>query len=92
MHQPTLPEKNRTIPPSLSWKMDDEGLAWVLFDAPGSPANIFTPHSLDELARLLDELAASKPRAAILLSGKKTVFVAGADLKWLAQSSDALAA
>ena len=53
----------------------------VLFDQPGSRVNTFSTPVLDELERLLDEVAADLDlRAVVFRSGKPGCFIAGADI------------
>ncbi len=81
-----------------SWHLttSDDGLATLVFDAPGRPHNILTPLALEELAVALGNLKSRdvKPRGLVLKSGKPRGFCAGADLKTIlaAESIDELEA
>lgn len=68
---------------------DADGIAWVTFDDPAAKVNIFTPALVAELDRILDELIADKPGGVVFISGKPGTFIAGADIKQIAQISDA---
>ncbi len=68
---------------SRSWKLerDAEGIAWLTLDKPGTSANVLSAAVLVELDELLAVLEQDRPRGAVLLSAKKSGFVAGADIK-----------
>jgi 3-hydroxyacyl-CoA dehydrogenase/enoyl-CoA hydratase/3-hydroxybutyryl-CoA epimerase len=59
---------------------DADGLAWLTLDKPGGSANTLSSAVLSELADQLAALRAQPPRGLILLSGKSSGFVAGADI------------
>src|SRR5262249_39265964 len=78
--------------PMIRREMGDDHICLLTFDRPESGANIFDAATLDELNEHLDfvENDASL-RGLIIASAKKSIFVAGADLKTLlqrAQSGD----
>jgi 3-hydroxyacyl-CoA dehydrogenase / enoyl-CoA hydratase / 3-hydroxybutyryl-CoA epimerase len=66
-----------------SWKLerDAEGIAWLTLDKPGTSANVLAAGVLMELNELLGALEQDRPRGAVLISAKKSGFVAGADIK-----------
>jgi 3-hydroxyacyl-CoA dehydrogenase / enoyl-CoA hydratase / 3-hydroxybutyryl-CoA epimerase len=66
-----------------SWKLerDAEGVAWLTLDKPGTSANVLSAGVLQELDELLGALEQDRPRGAVLISAKKSGFVAGADIK-----------
>jgi len=66
-----------------SWKLerDAEGIAWLTLDKPGTSANVLSAGVLTELDEVLGALEQDRPRGAVLLSAKKSGFVAGADIK-----------
>jgi 3-hydroxyacyl-CoA dehydrogenase / enoyl-CoA hydratase / 3-hydroxybutyryl-CoA epimerase len=68
---------------SRAWKLerDAEGIAWLTLDKPGSSANVLSAGVLMELDELLGALEQDRPRGAVLISAKKSGFVAGADIK-----------
>jgi len=70
-----------------------DGFATLTFDAPGKRVNVFDRATLQELERVVDELA-ERPDLAILVlvSAKETNFIAGADLGLIAEVSDPLEA
>jgi 3-hydroxyacyl-CoA dehydrogenase / enoyl-CoA hydratase / 3-hydroxybutyryl-CoA epimerase len=67
-----------------------EGVAIVTLDVPNAPVNTFTRAVRDEFVALLDRLEHDESvRAAVLLSGKPDVWIAGADVEELARMSTA---
>ncbi len=68
---------------SRAWKLerDAEGIAWLTLDKPGTSANVLSAGVLMELDELLGALEQDRPRGAVLISAKKSGFVAGADIK-----------
>jgi 3-hydroxyacyl-CoA dehydrogenase / enoyl-CoA hydratase / 3-hydroxybutyryl-CoA epimerase len=63
-------------------------IAQLVFDRPGSSANIFDRQTLSELERQIDSVCADNPRGLIFSSAKKSIFVAGADLHSLAEMDE----
>ena len=72
-----------TETPASAWKMerDSDGIVWLTADRPGSSTNVLSSQVLRELDALLDQVASPPPRGIVLLSGKKSGFIAGADIK-----------
>src|SRR5271169_852916 len=68
---------------------DTEGIAWVLFDDPGSKVNILGFGQMERLNAIRDELSKRKPKAVIFISGKPGIFIAGADINELGKIRDA---
>ena len=64
------------------WRIEREadGLAWLVFDKAGSSTNTLSIAAMEELRRVLDELAAAPPKALVVRSGKDNGFIAGADI------------
>jgi len=66
----------------------DDQICVLTFDRPDSGANIFDAATLDELNEQLDGVEKDASlRGLILASAKKSIFVAGADLKTLLQGA-----
>ena len=66
--------------------IDDHGICHLIFDTPGSAANIFTRESMAELARHIQWIAtASDIKGVLLRSAKPRIFIAGADLHTMLQ-------
>jgi 3-hydroxyacyl-CoA dehydrogenase/enoyl-CoA hydratase/3-hydroxybutyryl-CoA epimerase len=66
-----------------SWMLvlDADRIAWLTFDKAGSSANTLSRQSMLDLDARLAEIEGLKPRAVIVQSGKKSGFIAGADIK-----------
>jgi len=79
-------------PSPVSHSVDAEGIGWITFDDPASRANIFNPPTQAALSVAVSALAARPLKAVVVLSAKEKIFIAGADLKWLAALPDAAAA
>jgi 3-hydroxyacyl-CoA dehydrogenase/enoyl-CoA hydratase/3-hydroxybutyryl-CoA epimerase len=73
------------------WKLktDGDNLAWLLFDKADSPTNVLSAEVMAELDRILDGLAAQKPRGLIIRSAKESGFIAGADVEEFTRIKDA---
>jgi 3-hydroxyacyl-CoA dehydrogenase/enoyl-CoA hydratase/3-hydroxybutyryl-CoA epimerase len=68
---------------------DAEGIAWVVFDDPESKVNVLGTEQMQQLDAVLDELYKHKPKAAVFISAKPGIFIAGADIKELQRIHDA---
>ncbi|HTX04737.1 MAG TPA: 3-hydroxyacyl-CoA dehydrogenase NAD-binding domain-containing protein [Steroidobacteraceae bacterium] len=69
--------------PSSAWKMerDGDGIVWLTADKPETSTNVLSSGVLRELDALLDRIALPPPRGVVVLSAKKSGFIAGADIK-----------
>src|SRR5690348_9156212 len=67
----------------MNWKSerDADGIVWLTLDKPGTSTNVLGRAVLEELSTLLQPLAADPPRGVVIRSGKKSGFIAGADIK-----------
>ncbi|NTW60424.1 MAG: fatty acid oxidation complex subunit alpha FadJ [Nitrospirae bacterium] len=75
---------------AFSCAIDQAGIAVLTFDLHGEKVNKLTTPAMDELDRILDELAADqKVKALVVRSGKPAVFVAGADIAEIRDITDA---
>lgn len=72
-----------------SLERDAEGVAWLTLDKPGTSANVLSGSVLLELDGLLASLEKEPPRALVVLSAKKSGFVAGADIREFTGITDA---
>ena len=73
---------------TIDYGVDADGVAILTIDVPGKPMNVLTPEFLDDLAEVVDRLAADdSAKGAVLTSGKDSFF-AGADLKALVSEFD----
>ena len=74
--------------PMIRRETSDDHICVLTFDRPDSGANIFDAATLDELNEQLDGVEKDASlRGLILASAKKSIFVAGADLKTLLQGA-----
>src|SRR3954463_12777604 len=66
-----------------AWKVekDADSVVWLTLDKPNTSANVLSSYVLRELDTILAPLTASPPRAVIVISAKKSGFIAGADIK-----------
>jgi 3-hydroxyacyl-CoA dehydrogenase/enoyl-CoA hydratase/3-hydroxybutyryl-CoA epimerase len=71
-----------SAPASAAWSLerDPDGIAWLTIDKPGTSANVLSRAVLEELNELLAQLEQDLPRALVVISAKKSGFVAGADI------------
>ncbi|HUR59401.1 MAG TPA: enoyl-CoA hydratase-related protein, partial [Opitutaceae bacterium] len=78
--------------PPVVFSYDAYGIGCISFDNPDARANVFNPATLSALATAIDEASQARLKALILISAKEKIFIAGADLKWLAALPDAATA
>ncbi len=78
------------VPAPAAWNLtrDAEGIAWLSLDKPGTSANVLSASVLYELDGLLGGLEASPPKGLVIISAKKSGFIAGADIKEFTQLTD----
>ncbi|HEY2574541.1 MAG TPA: enoyl-CoA hydratase-related protein, partial [Verrucomicrobiaceae bacterium] len=63
-------------------EVDAEGICWLTFDTPDSPANVWNSETLDELDCHIEDLHHdSSVRAVVIRSAKERIYIAGADLR-----------
>ena len=65
------------------WRIesDADNIAWLIIDCASKSTNTLSTEVLAELDKALDEVAAMKPRAMVIRSGKDSGFIAGADIE-----------
>jgi 3-hydroxyacyl-CoA dehydrogenase / enoyl-CoA hydratase / 3-hydroxybutyryl-CoA epimerase len=74
--------------PMIRRETGDDHICVLTFDRPNSGANIFDAATLDELNEHLDAVEKDASlRGLIIASAKKSIFVAGADLKTLLRAA-----
>ncbi len=71
---------------------DPEGALALILDVPGRSVNVFNRQVMSDLDAALDAVAASKAPLLVVRSGKKSGFVAGADLQEFLGIQDAASA
>jgi 3-hydroxyacyl-CoA dehydrogenase/enoyl-CoA hydratase/3-hydroxybutyryl-CoA epimerase len=77
------------LPTTLALEVGADGIAIVTIDVPGRPMNVLTPELQADLGAAIERIASSSDvKGAIVTSGKRNGFVAGADLKELVTAYD----
>jgi 3-hydroxyacyl-CoA dehydrogenase/enoyl-CoA hydratase/3-hydroxybutyryl-CoA epimerase len=68
--------------PWRHWKLarDDNGFGWLVLDKAGASANTLSEAVLTELNDVLTHIAREPPSGIVLRSGKRSGFIAGADI------------
>jgi len=68
---------------SSAWRLerDAEGIAWLTLDRADKSANALSADIIRQLEAQLDALAAAPPKGLVIRSGKKSGFIAGADIR-----------
>lgn len=71
------------------WRLetDDNSISWLYADKAEESTNSLSQEMLTELDAIVSELESSTSKGLVILSGKKTGFIAGADIKVLEQAS-----
>ena len=64
------------------WRLerDSGALSWLTLDRAGASTNTLSAEVMEELRRVLAQLAADPPRGLVIRSGKASGFIAGADI------------
>ena len=79
-------------PPPLRLEIDADKIAWLVFDAPDSRVNLLNTQVMRHLDRHLSELesriATGHPVALVIWSGKPDTYIAGADVREIAEIED----
>ena len=72
-----------TDPAAAAWTLaqDAERIAWLTLDKPNTSANVLSAAVLAELDEHLERLERQRPRGVVLISAKKSGFIAGADIR-----------
>lgn len=65
---------------NLTYRLDDNQIAWVAINCPDSAVNRLSAEVLSELAMVLDHNQQSVPAGLIIYSSKDAGFIAGADI------------
>ena len=85
---PVAREAPPDVTPSVVLETNEDGIAVVRFDRPGSSVNVFDTATLHQLAAIVNEVDRQPLRGVVFESSKPAVFVAGADLRELAGTQD----
>ncbi|MGB5494868.1 MAG: enoyl-CoA hydratase-related protein, partial [Sedimenticolaceae bacterium] len=65
----------------FSIEKDAQGIAWVCFDNADSGTNVLTEEVLEAFDQTLVQVAQMHPQGMVVISGKPSGFIAGADVK-----------
>lgn len=76
---------------SRNWnrKVDGRGVCWLTFDKHDSSTNVLSSETVSELENELAQLEAQVPAALVIISGKDSGFIAGADITEFGDLDDA---
>lgn len=73
----------------MSARLDiQDGIGFIIFDKPDSKVNVLDSETLKKLDALLDEVASKNIEVLVILSNKKDIFIAGADIKEIEKITD----
>ena len=64
---------------------DDAGIAWLTFDNADGGTNVLTEEVLEAFDQALVQVAQMHPKGLVIISGKPSGFIAGADVKAFAR-------
>lgn len=67
---------------------DEDGTGWLIIDRKGSSANTLSAEVIEELDKLLVQIARDLPKGLVIRSAKKSGFIAGADVAEFVGASD----
>jgi 3-hydroxyacyl-CoA dehydrogenase/enoyl-CoA hydratase/3-hydroxybutyryl-CoA epimerase len=74
---------------AFSYKINKENVAILTFDLPGEKVNKLTMAVMEELDRILDDMASNKEiRSLVFRSGKEGSFIVGADITEIRNITD----
>ncbi len=82
---------NKTAPELRHWRFSRDGddIAWLTIDCEGESTNTLGEAVITELRDVLVTLEASLPRGLVIMSGKASGFIAGADIREFERYTDA---
>jgi len=63
------------------YSVDDSGVGWLLIDRADEETNSLGRAVMDELDRVVTYLEANLPKGLVLMSGKSSGFIVGADIR-----------
>ncbi len=77
----------------IRYQVDDDGVAWVVFDRHDDKVNLLTPEILEALSGLLNEWRVNEDvRGVLFTSAKPGMFIAGMDVQQIAAVTEAFKA
>ncbi len=85
---PSSTSPNSLAQRTIRKQVRDDGICVLTFDRPNSSANIFDRRALIELGEEIDAIAAdSQIKGLVLTSAKRSIFIAGADIKAMSENA-----
>lgn len=72
----------------LSLHSAPDNILWLTLDVANASANVLSPDVINELLRACDDIKQQNPAGLIICSGKRSGFIAGADVKVFVGISD----
>ncbi|MGD8784836.1 MAG: 3-hydroxyacyl-CoA dehydrogenase NAD-binding domain-containing protein, partial [Thioalkalispiraceae bacterium] len=65
-----------------NWKVerDEQDICWLTIDKAGSGTNVLSADLLNEFKEIIADLGAQPPKGTVIMSGKDSGFIAGADV------------
>ena len=76
----TMEENVRYSGEGVTLEIEDR-LAWIRLDQPDRPVNVLSSSLIQSFGQVLSQLESSDARAAIIISDKPNVWIAGADIE-----------
>ena len=70
-------------------RVDANGICWLIFDKQDSSTNVLSSETVGELESELAKIEARGPTALVMMSGKDSGFIAGADITEFGDLDDA---
>ncbi len=84
-----MADDQRTTGSAFELRAGSDGLATLTFDTPGKSVNVFGRAVIEELAQVVEALEERNDiKCLVLLSGKPSNFIAGADVDEIARITD----
>lgn len=85
---PSSTSPNSVAQRTIRKQVRDDGICVLTFDRANSSANIFDRRALTELGEEIDAIAAdSQIKGLVLTSAKRSIFIAGADIKAMSENA-----
>ncbi len=72
----------------ISLSTDENNITWITINVLGEAANVITPELVQEISEACDSIKTADIKGLIIHSGKKSGFIAGADVKKFQGLSD----
>ncbi len=80
MNETTQQQESKLVLKHWNVNVDEQNIAWLTFDKQNSSQNTLSASTLEEFAEIIKQLKKSHPKGAVILSGKASGFIAGADV------------